>query len=538
MKKYYLYIALLAVGMVSCEPEFEDQVDDSDAYSSGEADFSNYVALGNSLTAGFADNALYITGQQNSYPNILAQQFARVQETEDFDQPLMADNAGGLLLNGSVFAGTRLVLAFDAQGNATPRAYTGSQPSTEITNRLTGDYNNMGVPGAKSFHLLAPGYGNVAGVATGAANPYFARFASADEATVIGDAAAQNPTFFSLWIGNNDVLSFATSGGAGVYQDDPTVSPANYGPNDITNPMVFAGVYSGLVETMINAGAEEGVLINIPNVTDVPYFTTVPFAPLSPANPSFGPMIPTLNATFAQLNPALTALRGVSEETPGESVYSIEFSQSAASPVLIHDESLPNISEQLTQALIGGGLDPGLATIYGMQYGQARQATAQDLLVLTSSSAIGQVNTGRVAALMAMGLTQEQAGQLSVNGVTYPMEDHLVLVPSEQAMISSATQAYNQAIRGIAEANGLAFVDAAAILQETAGGGIPFDGGVVTSAFATGGAFSLDGVHLTPRGYALIANRIIEAINTTYGASVPEVNIGNYGTVTPSQNVN
>ncbi len=56
-----------------------------DAYTNGEADFSNYVALGNSLTAGYADNALYITGQENSYPNILAQQFAKVQETGILD---------------------------------------------------------------------------------------------------------------------------------------------------------------------------------------------------------------------------------------------------------------------------------------------------------------------------------------------------------------------------------------------------------------------------------------------------------------------
>ncbi|NJW53624.1 G-D-S-L family lipolytic protein [Salinimicrobium oceani] len=536
MRNYIKYIGILALGMVACEPEFENPVDEQGAYTSGEADFSNYVALGNSLTAGYADNALYITGQQNSYPNILAHQFAKVQETGMFLQPLMADNAGGLLLNGNQIAGTRLVLAVGANGPA-PMNYTGSQPTTEVLNKLTGSFNNMGVPGAKSFHLVAPGYGNPAGVATGAANPYFARFASADNATVLEDAAAQNPTFFSLWIGNNDVLSFATSGGAGVDQTG-NMDPSKYGPNDITDPQVFGSVYMNLVNAMIAAGAEEGVLLNIPNVTDVPFFTTVPHAPLSPANSSFGPMIPTLNATFAQLNPALTALRGVSEETPGESVYSIEFSASAASPVLIHDESLPNISEQLTEVLVNNGMDRGLATIYGMQYGQARQATAQDLLVLTSSGAIGQVNTQRVAALMAMGLTQEQAGQLSVNGVTYPMEDKFVLVPSEIQAINTARTAYNQIIQQLAESKGLTFVDAAAILEETAGGGITFDGGVLTSTFATGGAFSLDGVHLTPRGYALVANRIIEAINSTYDATVPKVNIGAYGTITPSQDVN
>jgi len=44
--------------------------------------------------------------------------------------------------------------------------------------------------------LIAPGYGNVAGVAGGLANPYFARFATSASTTVVADAVAQDPTFF------------------------------------------------------------------------------------------------------------------------------------------------------------------------------------------------------------------------------------------------------------------------------------------------------------------------------------------------------
>ena len=42
--------------------------------SSGSANFSRYIAIGNSLTAGFADGGLYLSGQINSFPNILAGQ--------------------------------------------------------------------------------------------------------------------------------------------------------------------------------------------------------------------------------------------------------------------------------------------------------------------------------------------------------------------------------------------------------------------------------------------------------------------------------
>jgi hypothetical protein len=114
----------------------------------------------------------------------------------------------------------------------------GSTPGTEVSDVQSGPFNNLGIPGAKSYHLMAPGYGNVAGVAQGLANPYFARFASSAGTTVLEDALAQDPTFFSLWIGNNDVLLYATAGGAGVNQEG-NFDPSTYGMNDITDPYSF-----------------------------------------------------------------------------------------------------------------------------------------------------------------------------------------------------------------------------------------------------------------------------------------------------------
>ncbi|MGO2356953.1 G-D-S-L family lipolytic protein [Mesonia sp.] len=513
MRKYIKYAAILALGLVACEPEFDESVEDDQVYSQGDASFENYVAVGNSLTAGYADNALYIQGQQNSFPNILAQQFKRVGGG-DFTQPLMNDNLGGLLLNGSPISGNRLTLSL-VNGMPAPTPIGGA-PTTEITNTLSGSFNNMGVPGAKSYHLIAPGYGNAAGVAAGMANPYFARFRSSENVTVIEDAIAQNPTFFSLWIGNNDVLGYAAAGGAGVNQQG-NLDPSTYGSTDITDVNVFASVYSQEVDALA-ASAGGGVLLNIPNVTSTPYFNTVPYNPLTPD--LLGDQIPTLNATYGQLNQAFAFL-GVPERA-------IQFSTTGASGVVIHDESIADLSVQLTQTLIGGGLDPQTATIYGAQYGQARQANANDFMVLTSSSVIGTVNMDRVAELMGAGVPEETAGQLSVNGVTYPMQDQYVLLPSEQEDVTTATAAFNQIIEGMAAQKGLAFVDANSLLDRVATSGINYDGGTITSEFATGGAFSLDGIHLTPRGYAFMANQIINSINTTYNSTIPNVNIGDY----------
>jgi len=243
-------------------------------FSSGDADFSNFVSVGNSLTAGFSDSALFVDGQTNSFPNMMASSFEEVGGG-DFSIPFMADNLGGATFGGQPILGNRLILS-SADGSPVPIPVTGNG-TTEISNVLSGAFNNMGVPGAKSFHLLAPGYGNLTGVPVGTANPYFARFASSPNATIIEDAIAQAPTFFSLWIGNNDILSFATSGGTGVDQRlNP--DPSTYGINDITSPVVFEQVYNGILRALTDDGAN-GVVANIPDVTSIPFFTTVPYNP-------------------------------------------------------------------------------------------------------------------------------------------------------------------------------------------------------------------------------------------------------------------
>jgi lysophospholipase L1-like esterase len=500
MKNTIKYMAVLALGLVACEPEFDNSIEENEVYTNGEANFSNYVALGNSLTAGFADNALYRQGQENSYPNILANQFSLVGGG-DFRQPLTNDNLGGLLLNGTQIQGTRLILDVNAAGDLGPVNIPGT-PTTEISNTLSGSFNNMGVPGAKSFHLVAPGYGNIAGVATGQANPYFVRFRSSDNATVLEDALAQNPTFFSLWIGNNDVLSFATSGGVGVNQAG-NIDPTTYGSNDLTDPNVFAQVFTGQVESLLSS-ATGGVVMNIPSVTSAPFFTTVPVN----AIPLDAQTAGLLNSQFqlynTQVLPGLVQFGVISAEEAA--LRQVNF-QEGQNFVTIQDEELTDLSQVLQGPPFN--LDPQTAGVLS----QVRQATSEDLIPLTSAGFLGT--------------TVNNNPQL-INGVSVPLGDQHVLTKAEQDMIAEVTANFNATIKGVADANGLAFVDANAVLSRVAGDGIVFDGGLITAEFPTGGAFSLDGIHLTPRGYAVIANEIIKSVNRTYNSTVPRVNVGNY----------
>ncbi|MDB9912636.1 G-D-S-L family lipolytic protein [Flavobacteriaceae bacterium] len=499
-------IGLLAIGLVSCEPEFENAVTDEGFYDAGDADFSTYVALGNSLTAGYADSALYISGQEDSYPNIMAEQFGFVGGG-DFTQPLTSDNFGGLLLGGVQILGNRLVLSADENGNPFPTPLDGT-PTTDVTTSATGPFNNMGVPGAKSYHLVTPGYGSVAGVANGTANPWFARFATSESTTVLADAVSLNPTFFSLWIGNNDILGYATSGGSGVDQAG-NLDPSTYGGFDITDPNVFAAAYSAQVDALV-AGGAKGVLLNIPDVTSIPYFTTVQpqSIPLDAATAG------VVNAQFALYNGALGQLVAAGFISADEAaIRQINFAEGVNYPIMT-DVDLTDV----TAILIGGGIDPQTAALLG----QLRQVKSDDLVVLTASSILGTV--------------PDPSNPLNILGVSLPLPNSLVLSSTEQARVAAAGAAYNAIIEGLAAANELGYGDMKSALADVAANGASYNGGLLTSTYVTGGAFSLDGVHPSPRGYAFTANTIIDVINTTYNASIPKVDIGTYGTVTLHNN--
>ena len=100
-----------------------------------------------------------------------------------------------------------------------------------------------------------------------------------------------------------------------------------------------------------------------------------------------------------------------------------------------------------------------------------------------------------------------------------------MLTPEEQQSVATALASYNQTIAALAVQYDLALVDANAFLEVFAESGVPLaDGSTASATFGTGGGFSLDGVHPSPRGYALLANLFIESIEAKYGATLPDVN--------------
>lgn len=460
--RYILFLGLIGL-LFSCKPE----IDDFD-YSSGNADFSKYVAIGNSLTAGYADGALYKSGQLNSYPNILSDQFKKVGGG-DFSQPLMPTEEGvgftvypqpqGIVFRTKVLLGYSSVFC-DTILSLSPIAAIENPDQNELQgyllNPVTGLYNNLGVPGAKSFHLIYSGYGNPANLQTfpPTANPFFVRFASSPEATILGDALAQNPTFFSLWIGNNDVLLYAVSGGENnPFGDYITPVEGNVGEG-------FNATMDYLVSSLTSS-VKQGVIANLPDITNIPFFRTVPFNGLVLKEQS---QVDALNNAY------------------GNGAIGISFSL-GPNPFVIQD----------------GSLQTGM-----------RQIKQNEFILLT---------------------VPQDSLKCAGWGSQKPIPHYFVLTESEINEIKTATDLYNSKINQLAIQYDLAFVDVNYLMRILYNEGLVFDGVKFNANFVTGNSFSLDGIHLTPQGNAVIANEFIKAINTKYGSKIPLVSITNYPSV-------
>ncbi len=474
MKLKYLFLSFVLIAFTGCDADL-DSMEGMPVFvdiDSGDADFERFVAIGASVTAGYTDNALFQAGQMNSYPNIMAGVMAHANGGE-FTQPYANDNVGGLLLFGNQIAGPRLF--FNGAG---PAPVSGT-PTTEVSDIMSGPFSNLGVPGAQALHLLAPGYGSMAGLMIGQANPYYVRMASSDGASVIGDALMQAPTFVSVFSGGNDALGFAVSGGTSA----------------LTTPAAFDFAFGTTMAMLASSGAG-GIVSNIPDVTSIAYLNTVPYNSI-PLDAGTAQM---LNGAFAPYNGGLQLLAMMGMISASEAASRTIVFAAGQNAVTIEDDDLTDLS-----AL-------GLPNY--------RMATADDKIVLTAMTFLGTTVGGNPTL---------------INGVSVPLADNWVLTASEVAEAQAAISSFNGTIQGLASQYGWAHWDAHAVLDQVVTQGYPMDDFVVTGDFVMGGLFSLDGVHPTARGAALIAKLMLAEIDAHYGSNLSDValDIGDYPTNYP-----
>jgi hypothetical protein len=300
-KRNLLYIIPLLL-LAMCKPNIDEFVP-----SKGNADFATYIAVGDNWTSGFADGSLYKSGQENSYPNILAGQFSLVGGGT-FKQPLMVDEYGFGLSTGVPKPKLEMGFHQDCKG------VTGLSPAyADVTVdqanfasiAADGPYNNIGLPGLKSIYMGVVGMASL--------HPYYARFAPSAGATIISEIPRVDAGFFTLWLGNYDILGYAIGGG-----NDPA--------NPITPVAQFAGSMQATIAALSANGAK-GAVANIPDVTDAAFFHTVPYNALALDQATAD----LLNGAYAGLN-AIIKGAGSSD--------TIHFA-AGQNPLVIRDAVLP-----------------------------------------------------------------------------------------------------------------------------------------------------------------------------------------------------
>lgn len=487
-KLYKIFLLLLVTGLISysCDGIEDSLVDDQleenplpspENYSSGSTDFSNYVAIGNSLTAGYMDGALYNVGQSNSIPAILASSFSATVDGEyTFNQPNINsvngfnNNISPNPNNGITFGRFKL----DTEARVPSPVINGEAPTEYEGPAL----NNFGVPGITVGQLRDPATAN---------NPFYGRFASTPGAsTVLGEAIDANPTFFSLWIGNNDVLGYATSGASNAAL--------------LTSNADFQARFTNVVTDLMTETTAEGVVINIPSFLGLAFFRAVPFN----AIPLDAQTAAGASAGYTDYN------NGVQQAANGGLITQAEADRRKISfsagqnAFVIEDETLTDLSALMLPPL--------------------RQSESTDLTVLSLGSLLGTDAFGEGAY-----------------GIQDAVSDQFVLIPSEQVEIETSRQTFNGIMAQIVAANSgrLTLYDtnsATGVFADLFGlsdgvPGITVDGVDLTPDFAPTGVLSTDGIHPNPRGNALIVNEIIATIEAKFGANLPAINVLNRSSV-------
>lgn len=287
MKKITIYIAVVGLALSSCtKTQFN-----TPAYTTGKANFSTYISVGNSLTQGYMDGGLYYYGQSNSYPSIIAKQAQKANSSIAFSQPMVMGNGSGYI--HLVYANGQIVPIQPGDDSTAGHNPADADPSwaTWGTNLQGNAYNNLGVAGILLNNCVALNSNQaiVNNLITGyqvisllgpnpVGNPYgrylkFGTIYLPHPPQYIDFVRASKATFFTCWLGNNDVLAYATAGG--VVQRDTIQGFGVISFNDITPPAEFAQKYDSILTVFHNQGAQ-GICATIPDITSIPFFNTVP----------------------------------------------------------------------------------------------------------------------------------------------------------------------------------------------------------------------------------------------------------------------
>lgn len=391
----------------------------------GRADLSRLVVVGDSLAAGYQNSSLVLTHQGDGLASLVA-----AQAGVDLPLPLIGEPGipPELYVNPATGRIERRP-GFGWRVNPQVQAFNLAVPGVNAAAAVDAEADGLVGPFAVPTDFTDPDYPVQVGLFLGdlfgfvdPTDPLQVAWATRElltelvlgtpplpgpvERTQVGLAEALAPTTVLVWLGANDTLWPAITGG---------LVP-------LTDPADFGAAIAEVMDRLAATGATVAVA-NLPDVTVAPYLTSF---------------------------------------------------------------------EEVTAAL---GLEPAaVSALLGIFPGDYVTPDAWDV--------IQAILTG---------------------GASGPLPDPVVLDADEVAAIRDATDAFNGIIAAQAAAHGAALVDMHALLERIDSNGVVVKGQRLTTAFG-GGVFSLDGLHPTNTGQAILANAFIRALNGR-GAGIPPVDV-------------
>lgn len=224
----------------------------------GSADFTTFVAIGDSYGAGFQSGALEINHQLYSWPAIIAKQVgltvcspSATATDHCFAEPLISfpglGSSNELILNDVI---SYPPVIAPAPGQAVPLMVTFGRP-----------YNNVSVPGY-----------NVADTLTNKGTTGLGQVVLRGQAPEVDQALSLHPSFIAIWIGGNDFLGPVTSGTS----------------QGLTPVADFTTSYNAMLDKLTAGAPSAGMIVGtLPtNPAAVPFLNTVSRFLINPATKS------------------------------------------------------------------------------------------------------------------------------------------------------------------------------------------------------------------------------------------------------------
>ncbi|MFT7614450.1 MAG: hypothetical protein ACI9J3_003432 [Parvicellaceae bacterium] len=431
-----LSIAVIML-FVMCKPKI-----DAPELKAGNADLSSIVYFGDNYLTGFQNGALYWEAQNKSLSSLIHGQFEDVG-SGSLLQPFM--ESGKSIGPNSKYWDSPYITKSRMEWKTGCDGVTSISPVKDLLTTVDADFilngtsqfvpNNVSVPFATSTELLSP----TTGLSESLGGNMFYHYFSTNPgiSTPLTDAVAKNPTFSVVWMGMENIWRYGRTGG--------TVA-------DSILPVAQFEAELDSVLSQLSTANGQGVIANIPDFKDLPYYTTI-------------------------------AYNGATLDD--------------------------NKRDSLNDLYHVGGANSHIQFVNGdngFVVGDAAIAEGYRQLVdgeyITLSVPVDSLKCHFYGLLVNL------------------IGDQYSLVADEVAFMESMTDAYNVVIAAKAAEYNIPMVDMKSYFS-TVESGMVWNGVDVNAEFVSGGFFGLDGIHPHQKGYSLIANEFILAINAHYNAVIP-----------------